>query len=70
MKKVTFNENINRIQNMVVWDFAYRQARRSNFESTVLDRIRFEARIKSTEELLKNIFHCNHRCKIYNSRFK
>lgn len=69
MKKVTFNEDKNRIHIMVAWNFAYRKSRENIYGAMVLDRLRFKRRIQETELLLNNILNYNHRCEVYESRF-
>lgn len=54
MKSVSFDPNI-KIQHMYVWTFAYREARKSNWISYILDRHRFELRKLILEELLAEI---------------
>ncbi len=69
-KKVCFSEDKNTIHNLVVWSFAYRQSRKSDFHKLYLDRLRFERRIKDSEESLIKILDVNHRKKIYTERFE
>lgn len=69
-KSVTINESNNRIHLLVAWAFAYRKARESTYELLAIDRYHFKRRIERSELILKNILSNNHRCKIYNDRFK
>lgn len=69
-KKVTFNEDKNEVYNMVVWNFAYRKAREDIYKFFRLDRLRFQRRIQHAEILLSDILNYNHRCRIYNLRFR
>lgn len=70
MQKVTFNEAKNKVLNMVVWGYAYNQARKSDFQRQYLDRLRHEKRIKKCEIIISKILDVNHRNVIYNERFK
>lgn len=54
MKKVRFDSCV-KILNMYVWSFAYREARKSDWESVALDRCRFQLRKKRMEEMLAEI---------------
>lgn len=54
MKKVRFDSNV-QIQNMHVWTFAYREARKSDWIRIAADRYRFELRIRKLEQLLTKI---------------
>lgn len=69
MKKVTFNENKNKIHQTFVWTFAYRQARKSNFQQLALDRHRFQRRIRKMEFIIGMVLECSHRDNIYRERF-
>ena len=53
-KKVRFNKNI-QVFNMCKWTYAYREARKSTWVTIALDRMRFQRRIKITEEILNPI---------------
>lgn len=56
MKKVSFNPDV-KIHHMFAWSFAYREARRSDFDriSILLDQFRFNIRKQDLEEELKKI---------------
>lgn len=54
MKRVSFDDSV-KIQNMHVWIFAYREARKHNWMSAVLDRQRFELRKQKMESMLARI---------------
>lgn len=54
MKRVSFDPRV-KIRHMHVWTFAYREARKSNWESSVLDRERFELRKQQLEAKLFEI---------------
>jgi hypothetical protein len=69
-KMVTFNEDNNKVLKMVVWAYAYKQARKSDFQRHYLDRLRYEKRIKQCEMIICKILDVNHRTVIYNERFK
>lgn len=68
-KSVTISEDKNKVHVLVKWDFAYRQARTSEYQKYYLDRLRFERRIAECENFLHNIFDEQHRNKIYYERF-
>lgn len=40
---------------MIVWNFAYKQARRGTWEADALDRLRFQKRVKELDEILTPI---------------
>jgi hypothetical protein len=65
---VTFNDNV-QVFPMVVWSFAYRQARKSECFKHYLDRLRFEKRIKNCENTLSKVLDVKHRNVIYKERF-
>jgi len=70
-KKVRFAEGkeLAKVHEMVAWDFAYRSARRGQWEMLARDSARFKARIKNTEALLAPILHPQHRATVYQQRF-
>lgn len=51
MKKVTFDTN-EKIYTLHVWTYAYKQARKSDWEQLTRDRARFERRIQKCGEIL------------------
>lgn len=53
-KRVSFNPNVH-IQNMHVWTFAYREARKNDWQSIAADRYRFNLRKQRMETLLSEI---------------
>ena len=53
-KKVTFSEHV-QVKHMVVWKFAYRNARISPWIVAAADRARFERRIKTVESVLNPV---------------
>lgn len=61
MKRVSFDDNV-KIQNMHVWRFAYREARKYNWISAVLDRHRFELRKEILDDLLTEIGFFSKKC--------
>lgn len=70
MKIVKFEKNI-KIYNLIVWSFAYREARNGKlWQELALDRFRFNNRIKKIEKEISHIFMEEHRMNIYRSRFK
>lgn len=68
-KKVTFSQKPS-IHYMVTWTFAHKECRKKWWENVALDRIRFEHRIDQLSFILEPVLKNNHRCKIYEERFK
>lgn len=68
MKKVTFNGK-NKVFTLVAWNFAYREARKSDYLTVYINRLHFQRRIQLCEEKMTQIFSNVHRAKIYNERF-
>lgn len=66
-KKVQF-ELIARVQNLIVYDFAYRQSRRGKWEEVARDRIRFQHRIYLLGLKISEILETKHRNKVFNER--
>lgn len=54
---------------MHAWDYAYRAARKGNWEMYARDRGRFKRRICETASILNRILEPEHRLKIYENRF-
>lgn len=69
-KSVNFNEDLNMVHLLVVWNYASRQARKSEYQKHYLDRLRFEKRIEKSENILCKIFDVNFRKLIYKQRFE
>lgn len=69
MKKVHFNENLNKVHTLVVWDYASRQARDNFYERLAWDRAHFHRRIHRLSVILNKILTLEHRNKIYCERF-
>lgn len=55
MKQVRFT-NVDEIHEMITWNFAYREARKSNWPSVVADRFRFKRRCDEVEKSISYIF--------------
>ena len=53
-KRVQFKEEV-QVLNMCMWMYAYREARKSTWMNITIDRMRFQRRIKLTEEILNPI---------------
>ena len=53
-KRVQFKEEV-QVLNMCTWMYAYREARKSTWMNITIDRMRFQRRIKLTEEILNPI---------------
>lgn len=68
-QKVKFDETKNVTHNLLVWSYAYQQARRGHWQTVALDRCRFERRIIETNKVLENILKTDHRNHIYKDRF-
>lgn len=54
---------------MHTWDFAYRAARKGEWQEIARDRDRFQQRIRRVAPILNNVLTCNHREKVYKDRF-
>ncbi|XP_055629581.1 uncharacterized protein LOC129770651 [Toxorhynchites rutilus septentrionalis] len=67
-KKVRFNSNVD-IHVMRTWDFAYRQARKGEWEMAARDRERFKKRIDEVDKALGPILQPDVRERIYCDRF-
>ncbi|XP_055589141.1 uncharacterized protein LOC129741437 [Uranotaenia lowii] len=67
-KKVRFNPNPE-VHVMRQWDFAYRQARKGEWEMAARDRERFRKRIDETENILRPLFDSTLRRRIYEERY-
>lgn len=67
-KKVRFNLKAD-VHVMRMWDFAYRQARKGEWEMAARDRERFKKRIEDTEQILKPVFEQELRGRVYHERF-
>lgn len=67
-KKVRFNLRTE-VHVMRAWNFAYRQARKGEWEVAARDRERFKKRIEETELILKPVLAADLRDKIYSERF-
>lgn len=67
-KKVRFSSNVD-VHIMRTWNFAYRQARKGEWEMAARDRERFKKRIDEAAEILEPIFQPNVRKRIYCERF-
>lgn len=68
-RKIKFDMTQNKIYNMIVWRYAYEQARRGHWQTVALDRSRFERRIVQTSLVLDDILKTDHRMRIYKERF-
>ena len=66
---VKFDTAKNKIYNMVVWRYAYEQARKGHWQAVALDRCRFARRVVEANKVLGHVLDCNHRKRIYNERF-
>lgn len=56
-KKVQFlpDHQLAVVHPMVVWNFAYRKARKGTWEADALDRLRFQKRVKELDEILSPV---------------
>lgn len=70
MKKVTFNTENNKTYFMVTWNFAYQSSRKRYWEFLSIDRMRFNRRVEKISNIISPILENNHRCNIFNDRFK
>lgn len=69
MKSCRFEVSKNVTHCMVVWTFAYKQARKGEWERYACDRIRFRCRIDVCNHIIAPVLDPLHRRKIYNERF-
>lgn len=69
MKKVTFNEKLNKVHFLVTWNFAYNSSRKGPWIFVAIDRGRFQRRIEELSKIITPILDNNHRCNVYNERF-
>lgn len=68
-REIKFDMTKNKIYNMIVWRYAYEQARRGHWQTVAVDRSRFERRIAETSKVLEDILKTDHRMCIYKERF-
>lgn len=68
-REIKFDMTKNKIYNMIVWRYAYEQARRGHWQTVAVDRSRFERRIAETSKVLEDILKPKHRMRIYEERF-
>lgn len=68
-RELQFDMAKNKIYNMIVWSYAYQQARKGHWQTVAVDRCRFERRITETNKVLENILKTDHRMRIYKERF-
>ncbi|XP_069763519.1 protein phosphatase 1 regulatory subunit 15B-like [Narcine bancroftii] len=64
LKKVRFNPVVE-VHQMIVWDFAYRAARKGPWEQYARDRSRFQRRIANTEAAIGFCLEQGHRCVVW-----
>lgn len=63
-QKVHFSSELIQVKTMYVWDFAYRQARKTTWQKDYCDRIRFNNRIRNANLSVGWIFDQQHRTNI------
>ena len=63
-QKVSFNETIF-VKYMCCWNFASKQSRKGEWQQIVIDRFRFQQRIKTIEKSISYIFDPKHRAYHY-----
>ncbi|XP_017125502.1 uncharacterized protein LOC108144863 [Drosophila elegans] len=68
VKKVRFNMKPE-VHVMLAWDYAYRAARKSEWQVMARDRDRFQQRIRRISPILNAVLSPIHREKIYQARF-
>lgn len=69
MKTVAFDMTKNKMYPLVVWSYAYREARRGQWSAVIADRYRFQRRISEIGKVLVNVLNITHRSRIYKERF-
>lgn len=67
-KHVRFNSNVE-MRLMYVWSFAYKQARKGQWETIARDFSRFNRRIVAADLEISKVLEMAHRDTIYNTRF-
>lgn len=70
MKKVTFNQELNKIHTQYTWTYAHQTARQGYWEEAARDRVRFSRRIEEAAKYINPILDITHRNKIYNKMNK
>ncbi|KAH8413698.1 hypothetical protein KR222_004101 [Zaprionus bogoriensis] len=68
IKRVRFNLKP-KVHVMHTWDFAYRAARKGEWQEIARDRDRFQQRIRRVATILNGVLSSNHREKIFKDRF-
>lgn len=66
--KVKFNL-VPKVHHMYAWQFAYRMARKGDWEQLSLDEARFKRRIRFADHMLNPVLNATHRQQVYASRF-
>lgn len=69
-KRVHFSTRLQNVKMLCVWTYASQCARTGPWENIARDRMRFEERIRRTEELLRPVLKKDYRTYVYNVRFK
>ncbi|KAK5648087.1 hypothetical protein RI129_002979 [Pyrocoelia pectoralis] len=69
-EEVIFDESRNKVHVMVVWCFAYTEARKGPWQTMALDRYRFHRRIEQLNRILSPVLQENHRAEVYHKRFQ
>lgn len=70
-KSVTISDSAPEVHNLIVWSYAYQDARKGNYWiQCAADRERFKFRINQMKNILKKILNSAHREQIFQSRFK
>lgn len=67
---VNFDESKNKVYRLIVWSYAYQQARKGQWECLARDRSRFETKIKTFSVVISTILKSKHRLRIYEERFQ
>jgi Phosphatase-1 catalytic subunit binding region len=70
MPRVTFDESRNEVHSMVVYSFAYKNARKRYWEYFAADARRFQKRIERISVVISPILSDEHRYKMYRERFE
>jgi len=68
-RRVNIDLSKNTIHHMMVWSYAYKQARKGEWEMYARDRARFRRRIDEAHKSLSPILDSTHRHHIYLQRF-
>jgi IS1 family transposase len=70
MKNVSFDESKNKVHRLIVWSYAYQQARIGQWECAARDRSRFQRNIETVSVVLTAVLESDYRLRVYQERFQ